>query len=185
MGFFDLFAALVLGRAPKAAVTRRPPRCPSCSCALRPVHGGLHACGSCQGLWMPNESFQECLRGEVEAPTGSALAGQHTYQRSASSRTCPACEARMENYQFAYQSGIWIDACPDQHGVWLDAGELPLILQYQQQTSGSELTQAEKQRAAVAMLTGAVQARSAFADVLRQQREAAERRREDLSPEYE
>ena len=83
----------------------------------------------------------------------------------------------MENYQFGYQSGIWIDACPDQHGVWLDAGELPLVLQFQQQSIGQEMSQDEKQRAAVAMLNGAVQAKSAFADVLRKEREEGERRR--------
>ena len=33
----------------------------------------------------------------------------------------------MDNYQFAYESGIWIDACPHGHGMWLDAGEFSMI----------------------------------------------------------
>lgn len=177
MGFFDFFIGMVLGGSQKAAVTKRPFLCPQCQQALSPAGQGLHACKTCQGMWLPNESFQECLRGEIEAESAATASSQHTYQRSNSSRFCAACEARMENYQFGYQSGIWIDACPDQHGVWLDAGELPLVLQFQQQSIGQEMSQDEKQRAAVAMLNGAVQAKSAFADVLRKEREEGERRR--------
>jgi Zn-finger nucleic acid-binding protein len=83
----------------------------------------------------------------------------------------------MENYQFAYQSGIWIDACPDQHGIWLDAGELSLIREYQENTRNrGALSRSEMHRAATAMLDGAVQAKSAYAKICREQNEERERR---------
>lgn len=39
---------------------------------------------------------------------------------------CPTCQARMEKRNYAYESGIIIDAC-DRHGFWLDNTELERI----------------------------------------------------------
>jgi Zn-finger nucleic acid-binding protein len=42
---------------------------------------------------------------------------------------CPVCQARMNRNHFGGASGVIIDRCA-QHGVWLDAGELPRILRF-------------------------------------------------------
>lgn len=181
MGFFDFFVSMLLGTQ-KAPVTKNPPHCPECAKPLGRRPQGLYACPHCAGCWLPRDSFQQLLEGEASVeiePAPRVSQPQHTYQRSPSSRKCAACEARMENYQFAYQSGIWIDACPDQHGIWLDSGELPLILEYQEKTRNrGPLSKEEMHRAATAMLDGALQAKSAYAEVYRQEREEAERRRQ-------
>lgn len=38
-------------------------------------------------------------------------------------RTCPMCSQQMNSVEYAFTSGVVIDACPT-HGIWLDAGEL-------------------------------------------------------------
>lgn len=146
---------------PPRQPTKNPPECPQCRRALIPGDDGLAECGICHGRWLSNESFQTYLvSSTAPAENSQTPGGQHTFGRSVSPRVCPACDSCMDNYQFAYRSGIWIDACPDKHGVWLDAGELPMIRAYHQKTVGQPMTADEKSKMAMAFLDGATQSRS-------------------------
>lgn len=42
---------------------------------------------------------------------------------------CPACGKMMNRSNFAKSSGVVLDVCRD-HGVWLDRGELPALLDF-------------------------------------------------------
>lgn len=114
-----------------------PSRCAGCNRALQAekVDGTeLERCPECGGTWMSGELLEQVLdqaeqqNPEIE-PTlssdGEADIG-NTYAPSRQPRDCPSCREAMENYQFQ-GSGIWIDACPEGHGVWLDRGELRLL----------------------------------------------------------
>jgi Zn-finger nucleic acid-binding protein len=59
----------------------------------------------------------------------------------------------MDNTQFDYNSGIWIDSCPESHGIWLDAGELHLVREHRRNLQG-ELTAGEKAKISAALLDG-------------------------------
>ncbi len=39
--------------------------------------------------------------------------------------TCPKCRGRMDTYE---RSGVTIDQCLDCRGIYLDRGELPLLI---------------------------------------------------------
>ncbi|MHC9538239.1 MAG: zf-TFIIB domain-containing protein [Vulcanimicrobiota bacterium] len=125
----DLFSAFT-GRIPP---TKAEPVCPECATVLERFHFGTssgHRCSRCSGLFISSDLFTALLeapRNELShiAPDGNL--SLHTFNRSDDMRECPSCEKKMENYQFAYSSGIWIDACPDRHGVWLDACELAMV----------------------------------------------------------
>jgi Zn-finger nucleic acid-binding protein len=54
----------------------------------------------------------------------------HTFNRSSELRNCPVCSIKMDNTQFQYSSGIWIDSCPEGHGIWIDGGEMQLLKEY-------------------------------------------------------
>lgn len=180
MGFFDSFLRLVFGDgSAQAKITRDPPVCPTCNQALAANTAGLFCCAGCQGMWLPNESFQDYLANDHVSPEmGGGGSPEHTYSRSPSSRQCPACQEWMDNYEFAYQSGIWVDACPRRHGVWLDAGELLMVRDYHRRTVGREATGEEKARMAMAFLDGAVASRSAHLKTLQEIRQQQEARRE-------
>lgn len=175
MSFLQTFLAVVFGiDPPPRKPTKIPPVCPDCDKQLAPSPDGTSECRTCGGRWLNNESFQQHLANPTpSAPESySSRPGLHTYERSRSQRRCPACESLMDNYQFAYQSGIWIDACPDKHGVWLDAGELPLIRDYHQRTVHSPMTSGEKAKMAMAFLDGATESRrnmNAVTDEIRRQ----------------
>ncbi len=177
MGFFDSFLGMIFGHGGSKPITKKPLLCPQCQVPLVGHPEGTHGCEKCAGLWLPKESFTDYLASDQPAPvTGGMGDGEHTFKRSASLRSCAACERYMDNYEFAYQSGIWVDACPDRHGVWLDAGELEMVRNYHRQSVG-EMTGNEKAKMAMAFLDGATQANNNLLQVHRELEADRERRR--------
>lgn len=134
-----LFGAVPSDDFPEPEDPERAP-CPRCSAALEPeILAGrtLHRCPDCRGVWLTRSSFQELARlaEQKAAATREALEAEgeadiaYTFAPSRSPRACPTCGQAMENFQFE-STGIWLDACPLSHGLWLDAGELKLIAQH-------------------------------------------------------
>lgn len=145
--------------ADESAVTKPTPVCPNCRKQLGSISDGLmiFSCFSCQGVWLSQEAFSRIL--VVEEQKIAPLLDQkpiyeHTFQRSPGGRICPSCDTVMENYEFDYSSGIWIDACPHRHGIWLDSGEIHLIRRFRQSID-REFTLEEKLKISNAFLDGA------------------------------
>ena len=108
--------------------------CPACSAPMRAhaVAGiGLHACGGCQGLWLPEGRLEDLLaRAQRPAadPAGAAapaarVRGGNPAAQQVAYRRCPECDAQMLRRNFQRRSGIIVDVC-HAHGTWLDADEL-------------------------------------------------------------
>lgn len=64
---------------------------------------------------------------------------EHTLSASRSPRQCPNCAEPMINFHF--RSQVWLDWCAEQHGIWLDRGELALV--HQIRDEARSLTEAE------------------------------------------
>lgn len=79
----------------------------------------------------------------------------------------------MENYPFGYQSSIWVDGCPDGHGIWLDPGELSMIRAYQQSQRGP-MSAEERVKMACAFLDGASTSRRNILDAMPQRESSVE-----------
>ena len=94
----------------------------------------LYLCNSCHGCFLTQTSLNNFLKfhNENDWPDLFELRadGEHTYDRSKAFRKCPACKESMENVEFQYTSGIWVDYCPNGQGIWLDSGELRLIKEF-------------------------------------------------------
>ena len=130
MGFFSEFFNGIFGSADPALVTKPIPICPDCNIEMEPfeVDGMLaDVCSKCSGIWLTPQFFEMVLNAadeEVENIPDDGEMSMNTFERSISLRTCPNCDAKMNNFVFGYTSGIWIDSCPHGHGTWLDPGEL-------------------------------------------------------------
>jgi Zn-finger nucleic acid-binding protein len=171
VGIVSEFFGLFFGSRKGPPARRVPPVCPTCAVELQRVEGGkgCHRCARCSGLWVTEEFLNLALQA-AEAQIAGILGGatgNHTFSRSPQMRDCPGCARAMENYPFGYQSGIWVDGCPDGHGVWLDAGELRLIRSYQERQRGP-LSADDKARMAAAFLDGASTSRRNVLDALPQ-----------------
>lgn len=112
--------------------------CRTCHSELQvlAVGGGrFHRCPDCSGTWLAASQLEELLSQALEKSPqaldtvesdGESEVG-HTLAPSRKARICPSCPASMDNFKFE-NTGVWIDACPEGHGIWLDSGELKLLV---------------------------------------------------------
>lgn len=115
------------------------PACPTCKINLgtRVIDEiPISICEKCNGIWVSEFDFQDLIH-EDQAKleklfnyTEENLKIRFDYMSPGAVRKCPVCPSFMMNLQFDYSSGIWLDHCPNNHGVWLDAGEIDLVIQY-------------------------------------------------------
>jgi Zn-finger nucleic acid-binding protein len=96
----------------------------------------VEQCARCLGCFARTQDFSELVEREiaqealdlhefVPPPDARELPRQDLLAET----QCPHCAAGMERVRFAQKAAIVIDVCP-KHGVWLDAGELPRLLDY-------------------------------------------------------
>lgn len=62
----------------------------------------------------------------LEEAINTAFAGVPQDEQRSHER-CPKCDKAMQAVNYAYNSGIIIDRCPDSHGVSLDGKELEKV----------------------------------------------------------
>lgn len=122
--------------------------CHICTVALKREAMGtrlLERCPNCRGIWLSRDLLLEILEqvghkveGDVAAveQDGHAEIG-NTFAPSRVLRSCPECRKEMDNFKFE-STGVWIDGCPDGHGIWLDNGELRLLASRASATSSDD-----------------------------------------------
>jgi len=79
----------------------------------------VDGCPQCGGAWFEDEEL-EALESTVAAD--HYRSGMIDYAKRESDLNCPVCGKRMRAFNYrAYN--LELDACTDEHGFWLDAGE--------------------------------------------------------------
>ena len=99
--------------------------CPQCGDHFRLVTmGGIQVdfCVDCSGSWFDTGEIGALTELGRDLPDGDAGTKRSKY-------TCPVCQTRMKKLRFRKGRGLWVDACLG-HGVFLEAGELPQLLQF-------------------------------------------------------
>ena len=130
--------------------------CPRCNGSLERADlasAGVHVeqCARCLGCFARTEAFselveRESMHGSPRAPETDAApafvpppaASELPRQSLLDEVRCPYCAMVMERVRFAQKAAIVIDVCP-KHGVWLDAGELPRILEHARQVASGQV----------------------------------------------
>ena len=80
----------------------------------------IDRCQRCGGAWYEGDEL-EALESTI-ANHEDHLAGTVEYAKCQSELDCPECGKRMRSFNYrAYN--LELDACEDEHGFWLDAGE--------------------------------------------------------------
>lgn len=115
-------------------------RCPRCGVDLKhDVLDGVQidVCSACSGIWLDEGELVQLLRAKRKEVHGNELceAPQRVKpgvpkQELDSVELCPRCQARLNPVNYDYMSGIVIDWCPNEHGVWLDANELAQLREH-------------------------------------------------------
>ena len=97
------------------------PRCHADLVAEREYHGiEVDRCPSCNGRWLDYDELDQ-----LEATVPSTDAERRAtirYGEHRSELNCPVCGKAMTSFNYrAYN--LELEACEDDHGFWLDAGE--------------------------------------------------------------
>ncbi len=122
-------------------------KCPSCSAALQEERTSSYrvfVCSDCQGMWFdPGEaiSYAKVLaasRGEpVHYDFSSRMNPLNPLKQEAREghRPCPRCSVGLDLVNYAYNSNVFVEKCPQCEGLWTDKGEASILVQY---VAGSE-----------------------------------------------
>ena len=143
----------------------RIPTCPDCKVELKLTFAGdvaVNQCHQCKGLFVDGDSFEKVL--SQKSPDLKEVEGEIRYEktyRPSMDRACPACQAPMRNYSF--RNDVYLDSCPQGHGIWLDSGELEMVHRIRQ--SASQMTQGERQAMSSAMMASSKKMTEISSDV--------------------
>ncbi len=116
-------------------------RCPVCSTILhRHYYKGLFLdiCMKCKGIWVDKEEFKLFIKSFVMNPAIEPEKIKlfekknviNIYKAQEPQKLCPKCSILMGTFNYACDSNIFINKCPNCEGFWLDKDEHIRIAQY-------------------------------------------------------
>lgn len=115
--------------------------CPRCQTALKEFplgHLQIDMCPTCEGSWWENEEDELGQVMRMDQPVArvndSELAPILLQDKTEgmaldAPANCPVCGKVMDRYKYFLTSDIWLDRC-EEHGVWLDDGELKAMVDF-------------------------------------------------------
>lgn len=97
-----------------------------------PIHSiNVEECPKCQGLWFEHGELREA-KDEADPDLKwldfDLWSDQSLFQVDWSSRNCPVCGKVMATISYG-DTGVTVEYCTDEHGVWLDKGEFQAIIE--------------------------------------------------------
>ena len=114
----------------------------------------IDICKLCAGVWLDfgelttiietkERTWPESIISKVLASTGTPGVSFEEQNRKL---FCPKCESVLPPTNYQGNSGVIVNTCPNDHGLWLDAGELAKIQIYMerwQAISGESVSMGE------------------------------------------
>jgi len=112
-------------------------KCPGCGSNLHEIKRGKVAvdiCIRCGGTWFDGGELAAYLSlvdyDKVKDAPPTIGQPVPVSLRPEARRPCPRCDVPMRKMNYAFDSGIILDKCPDCAGVWADKGELRRIASF-------------------------------------------------------
>ena len=111
-------------------------KCPGCKGLLRQEkyqHVEFDICCQCRGIWVSGEQFRGLTSlvaadGQVESSVKLTFQPRKVLrtlpQNEAIARQCPQCHVAMKEFNYAYDSNVFLDRCETCKGIWLDPNEI-------------------------------------------------------------
>ena len=95
-------------------------------------------CSLCKGIWLDNGELELIFSSSdrKEIAKSFSLKDNLTEEK----RRCPNCKKKMEKVEFE-NTGIIVDKCVNNHGLWFDNGELRSLLKSAEQTNNKMIEQ--------------------------------------------
>lgn len=138
----------------------------------------VDGCPEGHGIWLLESELLDAVRTVANGRrTGMSydegrsltMVMDHDVKTDDDVRMCPMCDQAMNSVEYAFTSGVVIDACPT-HGIWLDAGELERLeddAERRADPDSPESKDAEARRVARQQEPDSVELRLSFVDTVR------------------
>ena len=109
-------------------------QCPGCKGTLRREkyqYVEFDICNDCRGIWVSGEQFHKlavlvAAEGQVESSAKLTFKPRNVLRPEEDDpvRICPQCTLAMREFNYAYDSNIFLDRCEKCKGIWLDPNEI-------------------------------------------------------------
>lgn len=111
-------------------------QCPSCNSGMHTEdYEGIEIdrCSNCGGSWLDRgeissivDKREETFDHDQKVQTIKKRGKDHG--PSEAQKTCPSCESTLETFEYAVDTGVMLDRCPQENcGLFLDQGELEKV----------------------------------------------------------
>ena len=104
-------------------------------------------CSTCKGTFISFELLEKGIKhyglkrkkipSKIDAPEGKKRNRDNLY-------SCPICQQTMKRFTYKISSGVLIDKC-EEHGVWLNHGELKELIEWKQSFKTFKNREAEEE----------------------------------------
>lgn len=114
--------------------------CPSCAFPLSPIWittVSVDACFRCKGFWLRKKEtgiLLDALAGQASSSVPAENAADRRKETAVSDpaqgkpRPCPQCRRPMRQFNYAYDSNVFLDQCVSCERIWMDGGEIQQIV---------------------------------------------------------
>lgn len=85
-------------------------------------------CPECNGIWLDSGEIELLFGDEQAAHDFLTIGKEAVVPRGEKPRRCPECSQKMTKESTESKNPITFDNCPQGDGMWLDQGELAIIL---------------------------------------------------------
>jgi len=92
----------------------------------------LDICSRCGGVWFDAGEMGRVMK--TLETSSVQLLKEFTHAKSkvttVVSKNCPRCQTSLNEFNYAYNSNIYLDRCPKCGGIWADSGEVQQLADY-------------------------------------------------------
>lgn len=112
--------------------------CHRCHLGMNRIHFRewiVNLCPRCEGSFTEEEHLRGVLRqpdirlSSLRPALLQNMMTTHPEEEDRGLVPCPQCNKEMIREQYTELSSVNIDRCPDGHGIWLDDGELGILVE--------------------------------------------------------
>jgi Zn-finger nucleic acid-binding protein len=89
-------------------------------------------CSLCKGIWLDNGELELIFSSSDRQAISKSYSTKNDLAEE--KRRCPNCKKKMDKVEFE-NTGIIIDKCVNNHGLWFDNGELRSLLKSAEETN--------------------------------------------------